>query len=418
MGLTANGILIMGPFIPQGIINPDLSLFFALLLGLGFGYVLEQAGFSSARKLAGVFYGYDFVVLKVFFTAGITAMVGLMFFSYLGWVDMGLLYIQPTFLYSAILGGVIMGFGFILGGFCPGTSIVGAVIGKADAMVFILGIFLGMFVFGHFYHVFEPVYTGHFLGHLYAYDALGISRDWFGLVMVLMAIAAFVITQMIEDRVNKAGPEITGQRPNYMVPAFLIIAAAFIFVLLPSERKSHLADAPPSILIEEVLNKQAYVSAQRIIHQIRNQRSELILIDTRPEAEYRRFTLPGAIHLTVKQIPERQWRGFFNDNSKPKVFFGNGSSGAMEAWMIARRAGYRNVHIMEGGLNHLFGLLFGEPTDSAFESQDMVERLDDRFLREARHYFLEGGASEKAAIPKPHIRAPEAREVIPVIGGC
>ena len=57
----------MAPFIPQGYINPELTLFFALMLGIGFGYILEQAGFSSARKLAGVFYGYDFVVLRVFF---------------------------------------------------------------------------------------------------------------------------------------------------------------------------------------------------------------------------------------------------------------------------------------------------------------------------------------------------------------
>jgi hypothetical protein len=54
----------MGPLIPQGFINPDLNLFFAFVIGLGFGSVLEQAGFSSSRKLAGLFYGYDFIVLR------------------------------------------------------------------------------------------------------------------------------------------------------------------------------------------------------------------------------------------------------------------------------------------------------------------------------------------------------------------
>jgi uncharacterized protein len=120
----------MGPLIPQGFINADLSLFFAFVIGLGFGYVLEQGGFSNSRKLAGVFYGYDFVVLRVFFTAATTAALGLLLFQYLGWIDYDLLYINPTFLWSIIVGGVIMGVGFILGGFCPGTSIVAAVIGK------------------------------------------------------------------------------------------------------------------------------------------------------------------------------------------------------------------------------------------------------------------------------------------------
>lgn len=107
----------MGPLIPQGFINPDLNLFFAFVIGLGFGSVLEQAGFSSSRKLAGLFYGYDFIVLRVFFTAAITAMTGLLLFSYLGWIDYSMLYVNPTYFWSAIVGGVIMGLGFIMGGF-------------------------------------------------------------------------------------------------------------------------------------------------------------------------------------------------------------------------------------------------------------------------------------------------------------
>ncbi|MBZ0242576.1 MAG: YeeE/YedE family protein, partial [Bacteroidales bacterium] len=157
----------MGPLIPQGFVNPDLNLFFAFVIGLGFGYVLEQGGFSNSRKLAGVFYGYDFVVLRVFFTAAITAAIGLLLFSYMGWVNYDLLYINPTFLWSALLGGAIMGFGFILGGFCPGTSMVAAVIGKIDAMVFVLGLLIGIFIFGSFYEEFLPLYTGENLGSIF-----------------------------------------------------------------------------------------------------------------------------------------------------------------------------------------------------------------------------------------------------------
>ena len=137
----------MGPLVPQEIIGADWNLFIAFVIGIGFGFVLEQAGFSSSRKLAGMFYGYDTVVLKVFFTGAITAMLGLLFFSLFGWIDLSLIYVNPTFLGSAIVGGVIMGAGFIIGGFCPGTSVCAAAIGKIDAMVFIGGIFLGIFFF-------------------------------------------------------------------------------------------------------------------------------------------------------------------------------------------------------------------------------------------------------------------------------
>src|SRR5512147_1403243 len=109
----------MGPLVPE-IIGNELNYVVALFVGIAFGFVLEQAGFSSSKKLAGVFYGYDFTVLRVFFTAGVTAMSGVIILGYLGWLDTNFIYINPTYLQAAILGGVIMGFGFIIGGYCPG----------------------------------------------------------------------------------------------------------------------------------------------------------------------------------------------------------------------------------------------------------------------------------------------------------
>ena len=138
----------MGPLSVNELISSNTNLFLAFIIGIGFGFVLEQSGFSSSRKLAGVFYGYDTVVLKVFFTAAITAMLGLLFFSLFGWVDLNLVYVNPTYLTSAIIGGIIMGAGFIIGGYCPGTSFCGASIGKIDAFVFIGGLFLGVLIFG------------------------------------------------------------------------------------------------------------------------------------------------------------------------------------------------------------------------------------------------------------------------------
>src|SRR5690606_15184773 len=101
----------MGPLIPLLGISEEFNLLIAFIIGLGFGFVLEQAGFSSSRKLAGMFYGYDVTVLKVFFTAAITAMLGLIFFNHMGIIDMSIVYINPYYIQSAIVGGVIMGAG-------------------------------------------------------------------------------------------------------------------------------------------------------------------------------------------------------------------------------------------------------------------------------------------------------------------
>lgn len=190
----------MGPLVINEIISENTNLFLAFIIGIGFGFVLEQSGFSSSRKLAGIFYGYDAVVLKVFFTAAITAMLGLLFFSLFGWIDLSLVYVNPTYLTSAIVGGIIMGAGFIIGGYCPGTSFCGASIGKIDGMVFVGGLFLGVFIFGLGYNLWDGIYMAKFLGSPKISESLGLSDGLFGLLMILMALAMFWVAEWAEKK--------------------------------------------------------------------------------------------------------------------------------------------------------------------------------------------------------------------------
>ncbi|MFN2159105.1 MAG: YeeE/YedE thiosulfate transporter family protein [Anaerolineales bacterium] len=88
-----------------------------LLIGFAFGNVLEMAGFGNSRKLAAQFYFRDMTVLKVMFGAIITAMVLIFSATALGLLDYNLIWVNPTYLWPGIVGGLIMGVGFIIGGF-------------------------------------------------------------------------------------------------------------------------------------------------------------------------------------------------------------------------------------------------------------------------------------------------------------
>ncbi len=190
----------MGPLAINEIISENTNLFLAFIIGIGFGFVLESSGFSSSRKLAGVFYGYDTVVLKVFFTGAITCMLGLLFFSLFGWIDLNLVYVNPTYLTSAIVGGIIMGAGFIIGGFCPGTSFCGASIGKIDAIVFIVGLFLGVLIFGLGYNLWDGLYLAKNLGSPKVSESLGMSDGVFALILIIVALAMFRVGEWAEKK--------------------------------------------------------------------------------------------------------------------------------------------------------------------------------------------------------------------------
>ncbi len=193
----------MGPLIPQGIITGDWDFVIALLLGIAFGFILEASGFSSSRNITGAFYGYNFVVLRVFFTAVLVAMIGLLYFDYMGWIAMDMLYILPTYLTPMILGSIIMGFGFVLGGFCPGTSYTAIAIGKIDAMVFTGGLFLGIFMFSETFPFFSDFYYSENMGNITISEMLGVSNEVFTFILVVVGLAAFWGTWIIEKRVRK-----------------------------------------------------------------------------------------------------------------------------------------------------------------------------------------------------------------------
>jgi hypothetical protein len=140
-------------------------------------------------------------VLRVFLTAVVTASIGLLYFNYLGWIDLDMIYINPTFIWSAIVGGVLVGLGMIVGGYCPGTSFAAAVIGKIDGMVFIGGLFIGVIFYGETYDfLFKDLHNSGNLGSLTMYDMLGISSGMLEFFFILFAIFMFWITIVITKR--------------------------------------------------------------------------------------------------------------------------------------------------------------------------------------------------------------------------
>lgn len=186
-----------------------IDLLIAFLIGTGFGFSLEQAGFSSNRKLVGMFYGYDTTVIKVFFTAAIVALIGSQLLSYLGMLDLNRVYVNEYYILPAISGGVIMGLGFVVGGFCPGTGLCAMSVGKIDAIVFVLGGLTGAFLFAETYPYIKNFADGTYKGPVKINEVLGISPGLFSFLLIIAAVIMFWIAEIAEKRF--ARPEISNE---------------------------------------------------------------------------------------------------------------------------------------------------------------------------------------------------------------
>lgn len=177
------------------------EIFSGLLLGAAFGFVLERAGFGNPNKLTGQFRLTDWSVFKVMFTAIVFAAVGLMILEKTGLIDAGSLFVPPAFLGAAALGGALVGAGFAIGGYCPGTSVVGLMSGRIDAAIFLIGLLLGTVVFAVIYPEIEVLTTlGEFAKADSLPDAFNIS-DWsIDIGMIVAAVGVFVLGSWMEKK--------------------------------------------------------------------------------------------------------------------------------------------------------------------------------------------------------------------------
>jgi len=188
------------PFFKFGLFGDDVSLIVAFVIGIGFGFFLERAGFGSGRKLAAQFYFTDLTVFKVMFTAIITAMVGLFWLSWVGLVDLSLVYVTPTYIVPQVVGGLILGVGFVVGGYCPGTSCVAAATGKLDAFVYLGGIIVGIFVFGEVFPLVAGFYESTPMGQVTVPQHLGMPYGIMVFLVVLTAVGGFAGASWIEKK--------------------------------------------------------------------------------------------------------------------------------------------------------------------------------------------------------------------------
>jgi len=197
----------MAPFFKYGYFSDEISLVTAFIIGIFFGFFLERGGFGSGRLLAAQFYFTDMRVFKVMFTAMVTNMIGIYYLSYLGILDYSLLYFGNTYLAPDIVGGLLLGIGFVVGGYCPGTSGVAIATGKIDAVFYAVGGFAGIFIFDELFPALGDFMNSTYMGMINIPQWLGINYGFVLFITVLVAIAGFTAVEWGENFMAKKRKE-------------------------------------------------------------------------------------------------------------------------------------------------------------------------------------------------------------------
>ena len=229
---------LVAPFAKTGVLSEAANLWLAIPIGFVFGFALFHAGFTDSRRIAWAFYFKDVGVPVVMFSAIATGMLGLWGLSLIGFLDISLVYMLPTYLVPMVIGGLIFGLGMVIGGYCPGTAIASIATGKVDAMIFIVGFLIGSLVFGDLFPVWGDFYNSNYLGVFRLDQWLGIGLGPMVLIVVLVAVSGTLAMRYVQHLVWPTTDSDPQQRQVLKLEASLVAVAiviGIVFSFFPSE---------------------------------------------------------------------------------------------------------------------------------------------------------------------------------------
>lgn len=392
------------------------SYFIYLLVGLAFGATLETAGFGNSKKLAAQFYFKDLTVFKVMFTAIIVAMVLIFLSSALGLLDYNLIWVAPTYLWPGIVGGLIMGAGFIVGGFCPGTSLVAMATGKVDGVFFVLGVLAGIFMFGETVSQFAVFFESSFMGRFTLPELFGLDYGVVVLLVVLMALFMFWGAEKIEA-VTKG--ETAQKAPRRAVPAAAVLVALAVISLLIGQPDNadrwKMIEAEQAVLLEQ---RAVQIEPVELLSLVHDSRIKAVMIDVRDERHYNQFHIHDARRIALEDLEAASEQMMMESANTVFITMSNDEALATEAWKILKAESLPNVYILEGGVNNWLRT-YGD--EDFVRDRYVMNRSDDE---PAFRFELAIGSRHPAAEPAPHSEAEFAPKVklemkrAPTGGGC
>ena len=377
-------------FFGSGTLDTSGAFLAAFVIGLLFGLALERSGFGSSRRLAGVFYLEDMAVVKVMFTALVTAMLGLAYLLTFGWISADALYFMPTVYGAQLVGGLLFGVGFVMGGWCPGTSAVGIASGKLDALTFFGGALGGSILFNEVFPLIKPLYTWGEAGVIFIYQSLGLSLGAFALLFTLLAVACFWIVEFIEANRGKGG-DLFGSRFLKTFSLTLVVLSFGLSLTGGQMGQGVVAREEPGEmeLLGLIATGRDHMEPEELADRLLAGEPGIRVVDIRSKREYQAFHIRGAVNVRLQELP-----GYLAPfkNRDLIILYSNGMTHPAQARDSLARQGFTNVYFLTDGLQ---GFMERCLKPVSLRSQPVLPQGAAK-INKWREYFLKGFESESS----------------------
>ena len=123
-----------------------MTIVLAIIIGIFFGFALQRVGATNPQNIINMLRLKDLHLMKaIFFAIGISSTV-LFLLMAASVIDSGHLSVKSSYI-GVIAGGALLGLGFAVAGYCPGTGLAALADGRKDALFFVGGGLLGALIY-------------------------------------------------------------------------------------------------------------------------------------------------------------------------------------------------------------------------------------------------------------------------------
>ncbi len=211
-------------------------------------------------------------------------------------------------------------------------------------------------------------------------------------------------------------------RFRYMALAFILVIISGGLVLLPKYQKHE--GIKSEELLSRVISPERYISTDEVASILINQDPSYLLIDVRDQESYNKYSLPNAINIPLKNLLDENFEGYLNQDEYDVVLFSNDNFTADQAWILCNRLDYKNLRVLEGGVNNWFNTIINPPKPTSTMAAKDFELYS---TRKAASMFFGVVYPEQAQKQQVFVKKPAPKKVVvpvkkkkkmPAEGGC
>ncbi|MBG7631456.1 MAG: rhodanese-like domain-containing protein [Bacteroidetes bacterium] len=211
-------------------------------------------------------------------------------------------------------------------------------------------------------------------------------------------------------------------RFRYMALAFILVIISGGLVLLPKYQKHE--GIKSEELLSRVISPERYISTDEVASILINQDPSYLLIDVRNQESYNKYSLPNAINIPLKNLLDENFEGYLNQDEYDVVLFSNDNFTADQAWILCNRLDYKNLRVLEGGVNNWFNTIINPPKPTSTNAAKDFELYSTR--KAASMFFgvvypeqaQKQQVAVKKSVPKKVVVPVKKKKKMPAEGGC